>query len=85
MQRKSLNKEWIQASLVALVKNPPANTGDTGSIPIWEDPTCHKQLSLCAMTSEPMLWELQLLSPRALSPCSTTREATTMRKPIHCS
>ena len=24
----------------AVVKNPPANAGDTGSIPGWEDPTC---------------------------------------------
>ena len=25
----------------AVVKNPPANAGDTGSIPDLEDPTCH--------------------------------------------
>ena len=24
----------------AVVKNPPANAGDTGSGPVWEDPTC---------------------------------------------
>ena len=23
-----------------VVKNPPANAGDTGSSPVWEDPTC---------------------------------------------
>ena len=26
----------------AVVKNPPANAGDTGSIPGREDPTCHR-------------------------------------------
>ena len=25
----------------AVVKNPPANAGNTGLIPVWEDPTCH--------------------------------------------
>ena len=34
-------KEYWRASLVAqLVKNPPANAGDMGSIQLWEDPTC---------------------------------------------
>ena len=26
----------------AVVKNPPANAGDTGSIPAQEDPTCSR-------------------------------------------
>ena len=25
----------------AVIKNPPANAGDMGSSPVWEDPTCH--------------------------------------------
>ena len=25
----------------AVVENLPANAGDTGSSPVWEDPTCH--------------------------------------------
>ena len=25
----------------AVVKNLPANGGDSGLIPVWEDPTCH--------------------------------------------
>ena len=34
-------KEHWRASLVAqLVKNPPANAGEVGSIQLWEDPTC---------------------------------------------
>ena len=32
----------VWASLEAqVVKNPPANVGDTNLIPIREDPTCH--------------------------------------------
>ena len=38
---------------------------------IREDPTCHKQLSLCDPTTEPV----------PLSLCSTTREATAVRGP----
>ena len=35
-------KSQLWASLVTeWLKNQPANTGDTGSIPIWEDPSCH--------------------------------------------
>ena len=52
----------------AVVKNPPANAGDTGSIPGLG--RSHMQ-SLCATTTEPALW----------SPCSPTREATAMRSP----
>ena len=39
-----------------VVKNPPANAGDTGSIP-WSGKIPHaaEQLSLCATTTEPAL------------------------------
>ena len=55
-----------------VVKNPPANAGDTGSSP--------------GLGRSYMLWsheahEPQLLSLRVWSPCSATREATAMRSP----
>ena len=73
----------------SVVKNLPANTGDTDYIP--NPGSCHmprkrkihvpQLLSLCSIQ------ELKLLSPRATSteahspksPCSTTREATAVR------
>ena len=73
-----------------MVKNLPANTGDTDYIP--NPGRCHmprkskvhvpQLLSLCSR-----IQELKLLSPRATnteahspeSPCSTTREATAVR------
>ena len=39
----------------SVVKNPPTNAGDIGSIPGLDDPTCcraTKQLSLCATAIE---------------------------------
>ena len=36
----------------SVVKNPPANAGDKGSVLGQEDPTCLEQLSLCATTSD---------------------------------
>ena len=75
-----------------VVKNPPANAGDTGSSPgpgrshmPWSNEAHAPQLlSLCSRAREP-----QLLSPSATtteicapkSPCSATREATAMRSP----
>ena len=61
----------------AVVKNPPANAGDTGSSPgsgrsymPWSNEACVPQLlSLCSGAREP-----QLLSPRA-----TTTEARVPR------
>ena len=43
-----------------------------------------EQLSPCATTTEPVLWSPRshnYWSPRAYSPCSTTREVTAMRSP----
>ena len=75
-----------------MVKNPPANAGNMGSIPgpggshmlqsSWA--RAPQLLSLHSGAREP-----RLLSPHAttaearapLSPCSTTREATAMRSP----
>ena len=37
-----------------MVKNPPANAGDTGSIPGPEDSTCHRATKpVCTTTTEP--------------------------------
>ena len=67
----------------AVVKNPPANAGDTGSSPgpggshMPRSNYANAQpLSLRSRAREP-----QLLSPHAYSPCSTAREATAMRSP----
>ena len=38
-----------------VVKNLPANAGDTGSIPGGKIPHAPEQLSLCATTTEPAL------------------------------
>ena len=39
-----------------MVKNPPANAGDTGSIlGVGKIPHAEGQLSLCATTTEPVL------------------------------
>ena len=69
-----------RASLVAqLVKNPPANAGDVGSIQFWENPTC------CGAT-KPMhhnCWACAL-APRSHSywtPCS--REPTLCNQRSH--
>ena len=70
-----------------MVKNPPANAGDPGSISlIWEDPTCLRATKLMHHT----YWACALKpgshnywaywSPHTLySPCSSTRETTTVR------
>ena len=68
----------------AVVENPPANGGDMGSspgpgrshMPRSNYARVPQLLSLCSRALEP-----QLLSPRAQSLCSTTREATAMRNP----
>ena len=54
----------------AVVKNPCANAGDTGSSP-GPGRSHMPQSNPCATTTEPMLY----------SSCSTTREATAMRSP----
>ena len=57
----------------AVVKNLPANAGDTGSISCLGRPLhAVKQLSLCTTNTEPVLY-----SPGTtlLSPCTATIEA----------
>ena len=61
----------------AVVKNPPANAGDTGSSPVWEDPACrgatkpvHHNYWACA---------LEPASHNFWSPRSTTTEACAPR------
>lgn len=48
---------------------------------VWEDPTASEQLSLYAITAEPVLWARNLSYWALLpcSPCTTTREATEKR------
>ena len=55
--QKEVEKLKCKASLVVqLVKNPPANAGDTGLTPVsGKIPQAVKQLSLCAMTTESVL------------------------------
>ena len=55
-----------------MVENPPANAGDTGLSP---------GLERSHMLRSNWAHEPQLLSLRVWSPCSTTREATTVRGP----
>jgi len=43
---------------LSVVKNPPANEGDTGLIPAPEEPTAEEQLSPCTTTTEPVLESL---------------------------
>ena len=72
--QKSSTRDFLGA---AVVKNPPANAGDTGSSPgpershmPWSNEACAPQLlSLCSGACEP-----QLLSPHA-----TTTEACVPR------
>ena len=55
-----------------MVKNPPANAGDTYLLPgPGRFPHTTEQLSLCTT----------LLSPHAWSPCSATEEATAVGSP----
>ena len=77
----------------ALVKNPPANAGDTGSSPglgrshmLQSNKACAPQLlSLHSRARKPQLLSQHASTTEAcstgllLAPCSTTREATAMR------
>lgn len=62
-----------------VVKNPPANAGDTGSIPCLG--RCHVLVGLlnpCTYnywSPHSRAWEPQLLKLKPLSLCSTVREA----------
>ena len=56
-----------------MVKNPPVNAGDTGSIPGQKIPCAEEQVSLCMSAAEPALW----------SPGASTRSHCN-EKPEHC-
>ena len=81
---RNFNKVFRGFPGVSVVKNPPANVRDMGSIPNsgrshmpWTNYTCVPQLlSLCSRT-----WELQLLSPHALGSVFHKGEAPVMRSP----
>ena len=70
-----------------MVKNPPANAGDMGSIPglgrshmPWSYEAHEPQLlSLCLRA-----WELQLLDPKALEPELSNKRSHSNEKPVHC-
>ena len=61
----------------AVVKNPPANARVRALV--WEGSTCLRATKPVCHNYWPRV--PQLLSPRAWSPCSTTREATAIRSP----
>ena len=54
--QESYHKEIIQQGFPggSVVKNPPVNTGDVVQSLTWENPTCQKQLSPCAPTTDPV-------------------------------
>ena len=68
-----------------MIKNPPANAGDTGSVPgPGRFPQAEEKLSPCARTREPVLQSLGAAAAEASvpeGPCSATGEATAMRSP----
>lgn len=66
-----------------VVRNPPCNARDTGSIPDpGRSPTPTEQLSLCATLSRhSRALELQPLRPLCLEPVSAARGSTAARSP----
>ena len=77
----------------AVVKNPPANAGDTGSSPVWEDPACrgatkpvHHNYWACAL--EPAshnFWSPRSTTTEACAPraCAPQQEKHCNEKPSH--
>ena len=74
-----------------MVKNPPANAGDMGSIP--GPGRSHMKLSPCTTTTEPALYSLrattteacapQLLKPVRLEPVLRNKRSHHNEKPAH--
>ena len=55
--RVAAKKQWTRGCTGGpMVKNPPSNAGDVGSIPAWgtKIPCASRQLSLHAATTDPM-------------------------------
>ena len=74
------------ASLVSVVKNLPANAGDTGSIPdLRRSHMAAQQLSLCATTPEPVLQSpgITTAEPRALEPVLCNKRSQCNEKPSY--
>lgn len=65
-QKQEAEEEFLSSPVV---KNPPGNVGDMGSIPVQEDPTCHGANKSVHHNN----WAY------VLDPCSATREITAMR------
>ena len=63
----------------AVVKNRPANAGDTGSI--WEDPTCRGATK--PMRHNYCAHVLQLLKPMYLEPVLRNKRSHFKEKPVH--
>ena len=63
-----------------VVKNPPCNAGDTGSTPGPRRSHTAEQLSLCTTTRRLQSPRLQLLSPCAQSPRSTSPHSPQLQK-----
>ena len=61
-----------------VVKNPPCNAGDAGSIPGWGSkiPYASEQLSLSATTTETTCSEAHI--PELENPCTTTKDPPMM-------
>ena len=51
-----------------MVKRPPANAGDTGSVPGWEDSHAMEQLQPHATTLGPQAATPDVRAPRACAP-----------------
>ena len=68
-----------------VVKNPPCNAGDVGSIPSQETEIPHAagQLSSCAMTIELVSLKEKARGPQLQSPCPWSPCVTTREKPDH--
>ena len=67
MQTKSFLKTYFLGFPgCSVVKNPPANAGDTGLIPYLG--RSHMQLSLCAITIEPVLYSQGATTTEACMP-----------------
>ena len=78
----------------SVVNSLPANTGDMGSILVWEDPTCQGATKsmwhnywACALEPGSRNYRahtMQLLKPLHLEPVLRNKRSHGNEKPIHC-
>ena len=75
-----------------VVKNLPANAGDTGSALVQEDPTCcgatkpmHHNYWACTVLMSHNYWAgvLQVLKPMRLEPMLHNKRSHRNEKPVH--